>query len=82
MQAPDEKGADRDVRIAVKRADAAKLKAAVTAPQAEQGRAAQAHRYTTAKTTVTLIVKGARTSNGPRAGPGSRACARSSTGAR
>ena len=50
------------MRIAVKRADGAKLKAAVKA--AKLSKAVKRNlRYTTTKTTVTLVVKGARTTN-------------------
>ena len=50
------------MRIAVKRADGAKLKAAVKAAKLSKS-VKRNVRYTTTKTSVTLIVKGARTSN-------------------
>jgi hypothetical protein len=63
-QAPVKAGstADRDVRIQVKRADGAKLKAAVKAANLSKSLKKKL-RYTTTKTTVTLVVKGARTSD-------------------
>ncbi len=57
-----EPAADRDVRIAVKRADGAKLKAAVKAAKLSKS-VKRKLRYRTTKTSVTLVVKGARTSN-------------------
>jgi hypothetical protein len=53
---------DRDVRIQVKRADAKKLKAAVKAAHLSKSLRKKA-RYATTKTTVTFVVKGARTSD-------------------
>ena len=54
--------ADRDVRIRVKRADGAKLKAAVKAAKLSKSIRARLS-YVTTKTTVTVIVKGVRTSD-------------------
>jgi hypothetical protein len=54
--------ADRDVRIRVKRSDAAKLKAAVKAAKLSKSVRGKL-RYATTRTAVTLIVKGARTSD-------------------
>jgi hypothetical protein len=53
---------DRDVRIQVKRADGAKLKAAVKAAKLTKALTKKI-KYSTTKTTVTLVVKGARTSD-------------------
>jgi Zinc carboxypeptidase len=53
---------DRDVRIQVKRADAAKLKAAVKAAKLSKA-VRKKLRYVTTRKTVTLVVKGARTSD-------------------
>jgi hypothetical protein len=63
-QAPVKAGstADRDVRIQVKRADGAKLKAAVKAANLSKSLQRKI-KYTTTKTTVTLVVKGVRTSD-------------------
>ena len=63
--APDSaptRAADRDVRIRVKRADAAKLKAAVKTAKLSRSIRKKIS-YTTSKTTVTLIVKGVRTND-------------------
>jgi hypothetical protein len=54
--------ADRDVRITVKRADSKKLKAAVKAAKLSKSIKRKLS-YRTTKTTVTLIVKGVRTSD-------------------
>ena len=54
--------ADRDVRISVKRADGAKLKAAVKAANLSKSLKKKL-KYTTTKTSVTLVVKGVRTSD-------------------
>jgi hypothetical protein len=63
-QAPLKAGstADRDVRIQVKRADAKKLKAAVKAAHLSKSLRKKV-KYATTKTTVTFVVKGARTSD-------------------
>ena len=53
---------DRDVRIKVKRRDGAKLKAAVRAANLST-KVKRSLRYSTTKSSVTLIVKNARTSN-------------------
>jgi hypothetical protein len=53
---------DTDVRIKVKRADAAKLKAAVKSARLSKS-ITRKLRYSTTRTSVTLIVKGVRTSN-------------------
>ena len=52
--------ADRDVRITVKRADGAKLKAAVKAANLSKSIKRKVS-YTTTKTAVTLVIKGVRT---------------------
>jgi hypothetical protein len=54
--------ADRDVRITVKRSDRAKLKAAVKGAKLSKSIKRKLS-YKTTKTTVTLVVKGVRTSN-------------------
>jgi hypothetical protein len=54
--------ADRDVRITVKRADAKKLKAAVKAAKLSKS-VKRKLSYKTTRKTVTLVVKGVRTSN-------------------
>jgi hypothetical protein len=54
---------DRDVRIRVKRADGAKLRAAVKSAKLSH-KLRKRTRYVTARRTVTLIVKGARVNNG------------------
>jgi hypothetical protein len=56
------KAVTRDVLIRVKRADAAKLKAAVKKAKLSKSVAKKVS-YRTTRTTVTLVVKGARTSN-------------------
>jgi hypothetical protein len=53
---------DRDLKIKVKRADAAKLKAAVKAAKLSKSIQRKV-KYTTTKTTVTLTIKGVRTSD-------------------
>ena len=70
LRAPDHvtavrvKGAtsDRDVRIEVKRKDAAKLKAAVKAAKLSR-QLRKKSRYVTTKRTVTFVIKGVRTQN-------------------
>ena len=52
--------ADRDVRITVKRADGAKLKAAVKSAKLSKSLKRKL-RYTRTKTSVTLVIKGVRT---------------------
>jgi hypothetical protein len=52
--------ADRDVRITVKRADGAKLKAAVKSANLSKSLKRKLS-YTTTKTSVTLVIKGVRT---------------------
>jgi hypothetical protein len=54
--------ADRDVRIAVKRADAKKLKAAVKAANLSKS-VKKKLKYTATKTTYTVVIKGVRTSD-------------------
>ncbi|HWK27141.1 MAG TPA: M14 family zinc carboxypeptidase [Solirubrobacter sp.] len=54
--------ADRDVRIRVKRADGAKLKAAVKAAHLSKS-VKRKLRYSTTKSSVTLVIKGVRTSD-------------------
>lgn len=54
--------ADRDVRITVKRSDSAKLKSAVKAASLSKA-VKRKLSYKTTKTTVTLVVKGVRTSD-------------------
>jgi hypothetical protein len=56
------KAVSRDVLIRVKRADGAKLKAAVTKAKLSKSVAKKVS-YKTTKTTVTLVVKGVRTSD-------------------
>ena len=56
------KVSDRDLKIKVKRSDAAKLKAAVKAAKLSKS-IKRKLRYTTTKTSVTLVVKGVRTSD-------------------
>ena len=56
------KASDRDLKIKVKRSDAAKLKAAVKAAKLSKS-IKRKLRYTTTKTSVTLVVKGVRTSD-------------------
>jgi Zinc carboxypeptidase len=53
---------DRDLRIQVKRADAAKLKAAVKAAHLSKS-VKRKLKYSTTKKTVTLVIKGVRTSD-------------------
>ena len=53
---------DRDLRIQVKRADAAKLKAAVKAARLSKS-VKRKLKYSTTKKTVTLVIKGVRTSD-------------------
>jgi hypothetical protein len=53
---------DRDLKIQVKRADAAKLKAAVKSAKLSKA-IKRKLKYTTTKTTVTLTIKGVRTSD-------------------
>jgi hypothetical protein len=54
---------DRDVRIRVKRADGAKLRSAVRAAKLSRKLRKRTH-YVTARRTVTLVVKGQRTTDG------------------
>jgi hypothetical protein len=54
--------ADRDVRITVKRADGAKLRAVVKAAKLSSSLKRKI-RYTTTKSSVTLVIKGVRTSD-------------------
>jgi hypothetical protein len=54
--------ADRDVRITVKRSDSAKLKAAVKGAKLSKSLKRKLS-YSSTKTTVTLVIKGVRTSD-------------------
>jgi hypothetical protein len=56
------KSSDRDLKIKVKRSDAKKLKAAVKAAKLSKS-VKRKLRYTTTKTSVTLVVKGVRTTD-------------------